>query len=433
MKVTSEKLENNKAKLTIEVPAEQFEKALNKAFKETAKKINVPGFRKGKAPRHIVDKMYGRELYLEDAIKEVIPGAFADAVIEAGEGYECLVYPAYDVVSSEKGEAFTFTAEYDLKPEIQLGKYKGMELKKMSEVPPADAVDMQLKTMQERFARLDTIAEPAELHDTCLIDFLGKVDDVPFEGGAGSDYNLELGSNSFIPGFEEQLVGAKAGDKVDVKVTFPEDYRAQDLAGKEAIFEVTVKEVKRKVLSELNDEFAKDVSESETIEELRAELLIKLTQQAKDQAEADLEKQAIEKALADSKFEVPQSFLDIRMDQLIDNFAQQIGQQGINFQQYLEITGSTAESIRDQFKERAEKELRTELLLEAIANEEKFTISEEELVEEYDRLAKQTNQTVEAIQNSYGKNQDWVESLKYSLRMNKAIQLMVEEASLITE
>lgn len=428
MKVTPEKLENNKAKLTIEVPAEQFEKSLDKAFSQAVKKLNIPGFRKGKAPRHVVENMYGRDLFMEDAIKDVIPDAFSEAVKQAGEEYACIVYPSYDVVSSEKGEGLVFTAEYDLKPEIKLGDYKGMKLEKPSEEPEEGAVDKQLKAMQERFARLDVVEGPAQLGDVCLIDFLGKLDQVPFEGGAGQDHSLELGSNSFIPGFEEQLVGAQAGDEVEVNVTFPEDYRATDLAGKAVVFEVVVKEVKRKVLSEMDDEFAKDVSEFDTLDELKADLENKLKTQAKDKAIADLERQVIEKALAEATMEVPESFINIRLDQLIEDFSRQIGQQGINFEQYMEITGATAESIRQQFQERAEKETKTELLLEAIGQKEALEISDEELTEEYENLSKQTNMTVENIREQYGTNEEWVASLKYSLKMNKAIKLMVNEA-----
>jgi trigger factor len=433
MKVTPEKLEDNKAKLTIEVPEERFEKSLNKAFKEVVKKLNVPGFRKGKAPRHIVEKLYGRELFLEDAIKDVIPEAFADAVKEAGEGFECVVYPSYDIISDEKGKGLVFSAEYDLKPQIKLGDYKGMKLQKVSEALEEDAVDKQLKMMQERFARLDEVAEPAKLGDVCVIDFLGKVDDVPFEGGAGTDYNLELGSNSFIPGFEEQLVDAKAGDVVDVKVTFPEEYRAKDLAGKDAVFEVTVKAVKRKILSELNDEFAKDVSEFETIEQLRADLAEKLSQDAKKRAEAEKERLAVDKAVEESEFTLPKSFLDIRMDQMIDNFAQQLAQQGIGFQQYLDITGTSPEALRDQFKDRAEKDIRTELVLEAIVNNEGIEITEEDLNEEFERLASQAKQDVAVVRSTYESNEEWADSVKYGLKLNKAVKILTQEAQYIIE
>lgn len=428
MKVTPEKLENNRARLTIEVPADQFEKSLDKAFKEVVKKINVPGFRKGKAPRHMVERLYGREAFLEDAIKETIPEAFAEAVSKAGEGYECLVYPSYDVVSSEKGGPLVFTAEYDLKPEVKLGEYKGLELVKPNGEPEEGAIEKQLKAMQERFARIDEVEGAAKMGDTCTIDFTGKVDDVPFEGGTGTDYDLELGSNSFIPGFEDQLVGAQAYDQVAVNVTFPEDYRAKELAGKAVVFDVLVKAVKRKFFAPMDDEFAKDVSEFETLDELKADLAEKLAKQAKDKAQANLEDQAISKVIENSQLEIPQSMLDIRMDQMIENFAKQIAQQGIGFQQYMDITGMTPETVRDQFKERAQKELTTELVLDAVVKAEGIQISDEELNEEYERMAKQVNQPVETIKETYSKNEDWNAAIKYSLSVQKVVKLMIENA-----
>lgn len=428
MKVTPEKLENNRARLTIEVPADQFEKSLDKAFKEVVKKINVPGFRKGKAPRHMVERMYGREVFLEDAIKEAIPEAFADAVEQAGEGYECLVYPSYDVISSEKGQGLVFTAEYDLKPEVKLGEYKNLDVVKPIQPPVEDAVAIQLKVMQDRFARLDEVEGPAKMGDVCVINFVGKVDDVPFEGGTGNDYSLELGSNSFIPGFEDQLVGAKAYDEVAVKVTFPEDYRAKELAGKAAVFDVLVKAVKRKFVSALDDEFAKDVSEFETLEALKADLAEKAAKQNEEKLKSNLEDQVIQQAIDNSQLEIPQSMLDIRMDQMIENFAKQIAQQGISFQQYMDITGMNPETVREQFKERAQKELTTELVLDAVVKAEGIQVSEEELDAEFERLAKQVNQPAETIKDTYGKNEEWVKSLKYSLSVQKAVKLMTDSA-----
>jgi len=241
MKVNAERLEGHKAKLTIELPAESFEKNLDKAFRQVVKQINIPGFRKGKAPRHIVERMYGREVFLEDAVNEAAPEAFRKALEDLGRAYECLVYPQYEVVSAEKGKGLVFTATYDLKPEVRLGVYKGLETEKPSEAIAEDAVDSQINAMRERFARLEKVEDQAVLGDICTIDFIGMVGDVPFEGGRGESYPLELGSNTFIPGFETQLVGARPGDEIKVNVTFPEDYHAAELAGKPVVFDVSVK------------------------------------------------------------------------------------------------------------------------------------------------------------------------------------------------
>ncbi|MEL7623643.1 MAG: trigger factor [Clostridiales bacterium] len=430
MKVNAEKLEGNKAKLTIEVAPETFEKSMDKAFRQVVKKISIPGFRKGKAPRHVVERMYGREILLEDAINDAVPEAFSQALDEIGSEYECIVYPKYEIVSSEKGQGLIFTATYDLKPEIKLGAYKGMELEKISEAAEEGAVEKQLKAMQERFARLEKTDGPAVVGDVCTIDFLGKVDDIPFEGGAGQNHPLELGSGSFIPGFEEQLVGAKVGDEVAVNVTFPEDYRATELAGKAAVFDVAVKEIQHKIFSEMDDEFAKDVSEFETLEELKKDLEEKLNKEAKEKAQADLENKAVEKAVEEADPELPESMLAMRQDQLLENFARQIRRQGIELEQYMELTGMKLEDIRENFKERAQKELQTELVLEAVAKAEGVVISDEDLEDEYKRLADQTGRPAEEIKEIYGGNKTMVESLKFNLMMNKAIKVLTDNAKI---
>ncbi|MEA4892245.1 MAG: trigger factor [Peptococcaceae bacterium] len=430
MKFTAEKLEGNKAKLTIEVPEENFDKSMEKAYKGIIGRLNVPGFRKGKAPRHIVERMYGREMFLDDAVKDAIPAAFSEVMDQAGAEYECMVYPKYEVVSTEKGEGLVFTAEYDLKPVVTLGEYKGLELEKISGEPEEGAVEKQIKAMQERFARLEKIEGAAEKGDVCTIDFVGKVDDTAFEGGTGSNHPLELGSGSFIPGFEDQLLGSKAGDEIKVDVTFPEDYGAKELAGKAAVFDVTVTEVKRKVLAELNDDFAQDVSECQTMEELRTELTEKLSAQAKEKAKAEMETQALEKALAVCQVTVPDSMVDVRLDQLLDNFIRQISRQGIGFEQYLQLTGNTAEKVRDNFRERAVTELKTELVLEAIADAEGIVADDEALEAEYARLAEQTQKTPEEIKEIYGANSAMVDSLKFNVKVTGAIKILMDNAKI---
>jgi len=428
MKVNAERIEDNKAKLTIEVPAETFEKSMDKAFRTVVKQITVHGFRKGKAPRHVVERMYGREILLEDAVNDAVPEAFGKALEDLGREYECIAYPQYDIVSSEKGEGLVFTATYDMKPEIKLGAYKGMELEKIADAPDEDAVDKQLQAMRERFARLEKTEEPAVHGDICTIDFVGKIDDVPFDGGAGTDHPLELGSNSFIPGFEEQLVGVSTGAEIEVKVTFPEDYRAEELAGKDAVFDVTVKEIKHKFLSEMDDEFAKDVSEFETLEELKKDLEEKADKEAKDKAQADFETKAVEKAKEEAEIELADSIVSFRQDQLLENFAGQMRRQGIELQQYLEYTNTDIEDFRVQFKDRATSELKTELVLEAVADAEGITVSDDDLEAEFQRLAEQTSRPADDIKKLYEGNKTMTESLKFSLMMNKAVKLLTDNA-----
>ncbi|MCL2120872.1 MAG: trigger factor [Clostridiales bacterium] len=428
MSVSAEKLEGNKAKLTIEVPEETFEKSMDKAFRQVAKKISVHGFRKGKAPRQIVERTFGREILLEDAINDVVPEAFQLALEELGHPYECIVYPQYDVVSSEKGEGLVFTATYDMKPEITLGAYKGMELEKLSVTVEDDAVEKQLKAMQERFARLEKTEEAAVLGDICTIDFLGMVDDIPFEGGEGKDYQLELGSGRFIPGFEDQLVGAKAGDECKVNVVFPEDYQAEDLAGKDAVFSVTLKEVQHKILSEMDDEFAKDVSEFETLEELKKDIDEKLHTEANRSIQSDFETKAVMKVIEDVELTLPDSMITFRQDQLVDNFAQQIAMQGLSIEAYMQYANLDADALRGNFKEQAIRELQSEFVLEAVAKAEGIAVSDEEVSEECRKLADQTGRPVEEIEKFYDENKTMLASFKQSLMMNKTIQFLTDNA-----
>ena len=432
MKVNTEILEGNKAKLTIEVPDDVFERSMDKVFRQIANRVNVRGFRKGKAPRNIVERMYGREILLEDAVNDAIPGAFSQAVADLGRKYECAVYPQYDVVSTEKGKGLVFTATYDLKPEVKLGKYMGMDLEKVVETISDDAVDRQINTTRERFARVDKIEGPAAVGDTCVIDFLGKVDGEPFEGGSGEAHPLVLGSNAFIPGFEDQLVGAMAGGEISVDVTFPAEYHAENLAGKAAVFDVTVKEIQRKVLSDLDDEFAKDVSEFETLAELRQDYENKLRGEADGRALADLENKAVTRAVEESEMELPEGMIAFRQDQLMDNFAKQIERQGVDLDSYFQYTQSSAESLREEFKDRAIRELKTELVLEAIADAEGLTVSDEDLEAEYQRLAGRTGRPVEEIKSLYDGNSSMLESLKFSLMMNLALKTLTDNA-VITE
>ena len=376
----------------------------------------------------MVERAYGREILLEEAINDVVPAAFNEAVEELGRPYECIVYPQYDVVSSEKGQGLVFTATYDLKPPVTLGNYRGMELVRVSEAIEDGAVDQQLSAMQERFARLEKREGPAEMGDLCNIDFLGMIDGVAFEGGEGKGQALELGSNTFIPGFEDQLVGAIAGDSVVVNVTFPEGYQAEELSGKDAVFEVVVNEIQQKVLSEMNDEFASDVSDFETMEELRTDIEDKLVKEAQARAQSDFETKAVEKAMEGATVKISTGMIDLRQDQLVNNFARQITQQGLSMDLYLEYTNSDIETLRNNFLERAVKELKMELTLEAIADAEGISVSDEDVDAEHQRLAEQTGLPLEDIQGMYSGNNTMLESLKFSLMMDKTIRLLAEHA-----
>ncbi|MDR0469806.1 MAG: trigger factor [Peptococcaceae bacterium] len=428
MKVSAEKLEGNKAKITVEVPEEIFEKYMDKAFRQVVKKITIHGFRQGKAPRHVVERLYGREILLEDAVNDAVPDAFIEALNEVDRLYECISYPHYDVVSSNKGEGLVFTATYDMKPEVKLGFYKGIELERISDLPEEGAVDKQIDAMRERFARLDKSEDPAAVGDICTIDFLGKIGGVAFEGGQSSGYQLELGSSTLIPGFEDQLVGSKTGDEVVVNVTFPEDYSSEELAGKDAVFEVSVKDVQHRILSDLDDDFAKDVSEFDTMEELRKDMEEKLAKEAQDRSQSDFESKAVTKAVENAELELTDDLIGFRQDQLLENFVVSMNRQGIDFQQYLNYLGSTAEEMRENMKERAIQELKTDIVMEAIAATEGIEASEEDIDKQIQRFADQATQSAEEIRKIYDENEKMADSLKSSLIMEKTAKFLADNA-----
>jgi trigger factor len=308
-----------------------------------------------------------------------------------------------------------------------------MELEKLDDKPEEGAVERQLDAMRERFARLEKSTEPAALGDVCTIDFLGKVDDEPFEGGEGKDVPLELGSNSFVPGFEEQLVGADIGDEVDVNITFPTDYRVDELAGKDAVFHVLVKEIKHKFLSEMDDEFAKDVSEFETIDELRKDIEDKIDKEIQERVQNDLEAKAIEKAMREATIELPDSMISYRQDLLVENLASQMGRQGLEFSKYLEYMDLTVDTFRDDLRERAIRELKTEYVLEAVAAQEGIEVCEADMDSEYQRMAGQTGRAQEEIKKLYDENKSMADSLTFSLMMNKTIKFLVENSTILTQ
>lgn len=429
MKVAANELSKNKVELTIEVPEEDFEVSLQKAYKIVVKKVNIPGFRKGKAPRHILEKMYGREIIMEEALQDAVPKAFEQALEEVKEQYIPVSDPEYDMVEMEKGKPFIFKAVFDSKPEVKLGQYKGIEVEKALIEVKAEEVDAEIEKMRQRYAKLEVVENEAALQgDVLTIDFVGKIEGVAFEGGTGENYPLELGSNSFIPGFEEQLIGTKVGETKDVEVNFPSEYHAEDLAGKAAVFSVTVHEIKRKELVALDDEFAKDVSEFATLQELRQDTENKLKEKAEKKAELDLRGNVVNQVVENSELELPESMIENRTLQMVNDFAYHISQQGIPFDKYLELTKTNLEDIKKTYRPQAESQVKADLILEEIAKVEKIEATEEELAEEIKKTAEQYHQEPEKLREVLEK-EGQITSIEYGIMLDKTVDFIIEQAN----
>lgn len=386
MSVQVEKLEKNMAKLTIEVSAEELEKALQQAYLKNKNRISIPGFRKGKVPRQMVEKMYGPEIFYEDAANALIPEAYEKALDECGE--DIVSSPAIDVTQIEKGKPFIFTAEVALKPEVKLGKYKGVKVEKADIAVTDEEVDAEINKERENNARnIEVTDRPVKDGDMTVLDFEGFVDGAAFEGGKGENYPLTIGSGAFIPGFEEQLIGAEIGKEVEVNVTFPEDYQAEELKGKAAVFKCTIKEIKEKELPELDDEFAGEVSEFETLEEYKADVKAKLTEKKEKEAKDAKEAAVIEAIVKDSEMEIPDAMVETQQKQMVDEFAQRIQMQGLSIDQYFQFTGTTYDKMIEQVKPQAEKRIKSRLVLEAIVKAENIEASEEDYEEEIKVMA----------------------------------------------
>lgn len=386
MSVQVENLEKNMAKLTIEVSAEELEKAIQGAYLKQKSKINMPGFRKGKAPRAMVEKMYGVGIFYEDAANALIPEAYSKAVDESG--LDIVSQPSIDVVQLESGKPFVFTAEVAVKPEVTLGEYKGLEVPKAELEVSEEDIAAELKKEQEANSRIVDVDDRAvENGDTVKLDFEGFVDGEAFAGGKGDDYPLVIGSNSFIPGFEEQLIGAKIGELVEVNVTFPEEYQAEELAGKPAVFKCKVNKIEMKELPELDDDFAKDVSEFDTLEEYKADIKENLTKKKAEDAKRAKEDAAVEKAVENAQMEIPEPMLENQVNQMIDDFARRMQSQGLSMEQYVQITGSTPDMMREQMKPQAMQRIQSRLVLEKIAEAENIQIADERLDEEIAKMA----------------------------------------------
>lgn len=425
MSVQVENLEKNMAKLTIEVPAEELEKALQNSYLKNRGKISVPGFRKGKVPRQLIEKMYGPGIFYEDAANELIPEAYAKAAEESG--LEIVSQPEIDVTQIEKGQAFIFTAEVAVKPEVTLGAYKGVEVPKSDLEVTEEEIQAEVDKERESNSRTITVEDrPVADKDIATIDFEGFVDGQAFEGGKGTDYPLTIGSGAFIPGFEEQLIGAEIGKEVEVHVTFPENYHAENLKGKEAMFKCTVKEVRVKELPEADDEFAMDVSEFDTMEEYRADIRKNLTEKKEKAARAAKEDAVIEKIIADSQMEIPDAMVNTQVRQLMDEFAQRIASQGLSMEQYMQFTGATPQALTEQMKPQAMQRVQSRLVLEAVAAAENIQVSEEELKEEIQKMAdlyKMEVEKVEELLDDTARKQ-----MKDDIAIQKAVELVRESA-----
>ncbi|NBJ93029.1 trigger factor [Parablautia muri] len=425
MGVQVEKLEKNMAKLTIEVSEQELEKALQNAFLKNKNKISVPGFRKGKVPRQMIEKMYGPEIFYEDAANELIPGAYENAVEECGE--DIVSRPTIDVTQIEKGKPFIFTAEVAIKPEVKLGKYKGVQIEKVDSVVTDEEVDAEINKERENNARNIAITDrPVKDGDKIVLDFEGFVDGAAFEGGKGEDYPLTIGSGAFIPGFEEQLIGAEIGKEMEVNVTFPENYQAEDLKGKAAVFKCTVKEITEKELPELDDEFASEVSEFDTLEEYKASVKATLTERKEKEAKDAKEAAVIEAIVNDSDMEIPEAMISTQQEQMVNEFAQRIQMQGLSFDQYLQFTGTSYDNMLAQIKPQAEKRIKSRLVLEAIVKAENIKASEEEFEEELKVMAEAYQMEVEKIKESLPEKN--AEQIKEDIAVKKAAEFAVEKA-----
>lgn len=425
MSVKWEKTEGNDGVLTFEVDEETFEKALDEAFKKVVKDIELPGFRKGRVPRPIFESRFGVESLYQDAVDIVLPEAYAKAVEEAD--IFPVDQPSINIDEIERGKPLVFTATVTIKPEVTLGDYKQLEVEEIPVDVTEEDVEEEMKALQEQYAEL-VIKEEGKVEEgnTVVIDFEGFIDGEPFEGGKGENYSLEIGSGQFIPGFEEQLVGAASGDNVDVEVTFPEEYHAENLAGKEATFEVKIHEIKEKVLPELDDDFAKDVDEDvETLEELKQKTEEKLLEQKQLEADNAKREQVIEQASENATVDIPKAMIETELEHMLNEFQQNLQAQGMTIEMYTQFSGQDVEELKEQMRDDAEKRVKTNLTLEAIIHEENIEVNDDDVEEEFERMASMYNIEVDQIKEMLGGN---TEAIKEDLKFRKAIDFLVDNS-----
>ena len=427
MSLQVEKLEKNMAKLTIEVPAEEFEAAIKNAYNKNKNKFSIPGFRKGKAPLAMLEKMYGAGIFYEDAANEVIDASYPKAAEESKE--EIVSTPEIKVTQIEKGKAFIYEATVALKPEVTLGEYKGVEVKKAEAVVTDEDVENELTAARKKNGRLVDVEDGAiEDGDNTIIDFTGYIDDKTFDGGTGTDYPLVIGSHSFIEGFEDQLIGKKKGETCDVNVTFPAEYHADELAGKPAKFVVTIKEVKRNELPELNDEFASEVSDFDTLDEYKADIRKKLQEKKEQDAKVENENHVIEKVVENAQMELPQPMVDTQAREMVENYARRLQSQGLNINDYMKYTGMTPEKLMEQMRPEAEKRIKTRLVLEKVVEAENVQVSDEKLDEQINEIAASYKLEGAKLKEMMGEREK--EQIREDLKVQAAIDLLVEQAKL---
>ncbi|MDO4266670.1 MAG: trigger factor [Eubacteriales bacterium] len=428
MSVKVENLEKNMAKLTVEVSAEEFEKAMDAAYNKQKKNITIPGFRKGHAPKAMIEKMYGPSVFYEDAIDVILDKTYPDAAKESG--LEIVSRPEVSIEKIEKGQPFVYTATVAVKPEVELGEYKGVKAEKVDTTVSAKEVDARLKSIQDQNARIITVEDDRKIkkNDIVTIDFDGYVDGKQFEGGKGEDYPLTIGSHQFIDTFEDQLIGHKNGDELDVNVTFPEEYHAKELAGKPAVFKVKVKEIKVKELPELDDEFASEVSEFETMKEFKADLKKQLKADKEKWAQQQNENNVVKAVVDNCKCDVPAPMIENQIDHMVNDYARRMQSQGIPLEQYLSITGMTMEDLRKNMSAQAEATIRTRLVLEAIVKAENIVTTDEQIDEEIGRMAENYKMEKEQIRTLLDQSQ--IDTMKLDLACQKAVDFLVENAEL---
>ncbi|MCD8231228.1 MAG: trigger factor [Clostridiales bacterium] len=415
--------EKNMVQLTIEVSAEELEKALQRAYNKQKKDFAIPGFRKGKVPRVMIEKMYGPAVFYEDAVNDLIPQAYSDAVEESGQ--DVVSRPTIGVVQIEKGKPFIFTADVAIRPEVTLGKYAGVTVTKVDTTASEEEIMAEIDKERENNARIIAVEDRAiETGDTAVIDYEGFTDGVAFEGGKGENHSLEIGSGSFIPGFEDQLIGKNVGDEVEVNVTFPEEYHAPDLAGKDAVFQVKIHEVKTKEIPELDDDFAQDVSEFDTVDEYKESVKKKVEERKAGDAKRAQQEEAMEKIVEKSKMDIPAAMIDAQCEQMINQFAQQMAQQGLSMDQYLQFSGTTVDQLKEQVRPDAETRIKNDLVLDAIAKAENIVITDEDVDAEIEKMASMYQMEADQLRSYIG--EDEKENMKLDLASQKAMQFVTD-------
>lgn len=425
MSLQVEMLEKGMAKLTIEVSAEEFEKAVDKVYLKNKGRMNIQGFRKGKAPRHMIEKMYGAEIFFEDAANMIIPEAYEREAMDCD--IDIVSQPKIDVEQIEKGKPFVFTATVAVKPEVTLGKYKGIKVDKRDVEVTDEDINAEIDMVREQNSRtIDVTDRAAENNDIVTIDFEGFIDGEAFEGGKGTDYPLTLGSHSFIDTFEDQIVGKNIGDEFDVNVTFPEEYQAKELAGKPAVFKVALKAIKAKELPELDDDFASDVSEFDTVDEYKADIKATLLKKKEDEAKSAKEDQVIEAIIEDATMEIPEPMIDTQVRQMADDFARRIQAQGLSLEQYFQFTGMDANKFMETLKPQALKKINSRLVLEAVVKAENIEVSEEEVEAELTKLAETYKMEMDKVKELMGDRE--MEAIKMDLAVQKAVDFVTEQA-----